>query len=84
MDFDFALMRLAEPLDFLERDNVRPICLPGASDSHPDIGAQVTKLDYYFIYWYVAAVLWFLQVIVSGWGTTKEYGEQSKVLQKVK
>lgn len=28
-------------------------------------------------------MLWFLQVIVSGWGTTKEYGEQSEFLQMV-
>ena len=43
MDFDFALVRLAERLDFVERDNVRPICLPRASDSHPEIGAQVNN-----------------------------------------
>ena len=43
MDYDFALMRLPEPLDFVARDNVRPICLPRESDLHPEIGSQVKK-----------------------------------------
>lgn len=43
VDFDFALMRLAEPLDFHERDNVRPICLPRESVANPEIGAKVKK-----------------------------------------
>ena len=43
MDFDFALMRLPEPLDFVARDNVRPICLPRESNLHLEIGSQVKK-----------------------------------------
>ena len=43
MDFDFALMRLSEPLDFVARDNVRPICLQRKSDLHPEVGSLVRK-----------------------------------------
>ena len=31
----------------------------------------------------VKKIVWLFQVIVSGWGTTREYGEQSQTLQKV-
>ena len=43
-DFDYALIRLARPIDFISHGNIRPVCLP-AYDSYSDLVGRLAEVS---------------------------------------
>ena len=81
-DYDFALIRLPSPVDFTQNSHIRPACYPTLI---PDTGTEVMRLVALIYSETVIIIIpWFLQVTVTGWGSTTTPTETlSNVLREV-